>query len=67
MRTKKIVVLVISPSSRREPSRSHAKLVRLSWRMMKVQKQDDVGKRRCKNGVWRELSSDVRPTVKEEG
>jgi len=34
---------------------------------MKAQKQVFMMVRRCNYGVWRELSSEVRPTIKEGG
>jgi len=57
----------MSPSSRvRKPRRSHAKLMKLPWRRMKVRKLEEE-RRSVQQWCLEKLSSEVGPTLKEGG
>jgi len=58
---------MMSPSSRvRKPWRSHAELMKLPWRRMKVWKLEDE-RRSGEQLCLEKLSSEVGPTLKEGG
>jgi len=55
----------MSPSSRvRKPRRSHAELMKLPWRRMKVRKLEEE-RRSVRQWCLEKLSSEVWPTLKE--
>ena len=59
--------LLMSPSLRvRKPKRSHAELMKLPWRRMKVRKLEEE-RRSVRQWCLEKLSSEVGPTLKEGG